>query len=568
MHDTLSIGSLQKKQSGDLVALDAASLAFYAGRMGMIQDAATRRAFLHAAGVAVAGLSGASKAEARSTETAATEQAQITFDVRAYGAKGDGRSIDSPAINRAIDAAAGAGGGTVVFPAGNYLCYSIHLKSKVALSLGMGCTVVAADPPSQNQEGFDLAESNQPWEAYQDFGHNHWHNSLIWGENLEDLAIEGPGLIWGKGLSRGEGAGPVAENPGVANKAIALKNCRNVLLRDFSILHGGHFGVLATGVSNLTVDNLKIDTQRDGIDVDCCRNVRISNCTINSPWDDAICLKSSYALGYACDTEMVTISDCMVSGSYLEGAVLDASFKRFPATSDVDRNGRIKFGTESNGGFKNITISNCVFDGCFGVTIVSVDGAQIEDVTISNITMRGTVASPIFLRLGSRMRGPAGVPVGSVKRVNISNIVSSSESSKICSMIVGIPDHPIEDVKISNVLIQHPGGGTKKDAALELAEKEKEYPEPTMFGTTPANAFYIRHAKGIEISDFKILARDQEQRPCFIVEDADGVEFSNIKFPEGQQGPRFVLVDVKNFSVQRTRSVPDTEIAEAKRREI
>jgi polygalacturonase len=369
-------------------------------------------------------------------------------------------------------------------------------------------------------------------------------------------------------LSRGEGPGPVAEVAGVANKAIALKNCRNVLLRDFSILHGGHFGILATGVSNLTVDNLKIDTQRDGIDVDCCRNVRISNCTINSPWDDAICLKSSFALGYACDTEMVTISDCMVSGSYLEGAVLDASFKQFPSTSDVDRNGRIKFGTESNGGFKNITITNCVFDGCFGVAILSVDGAQIEDVTISNITMRGTVASPIFLRLGSRMRGPTGVPVGSIRRVNISNIVSSSESSRICSMIAGIPGHPVEDVKISNILIQHPGGGTRKDAALELPEKEKEYPEPTMFGTTPAHAFFIRHAKRVEISDFKVLTQEKEERPCFILEDVDSVEFSNVKFPEGQQAPRFVLVDVKDFSLQRSRSLPDTEIKEAKRQEI
>lgn len=534
----------------------------------MSQDAATRRGFLQSAGIAVAGL-GAPKVGARLAETASTATPPLVFDVREHGAKGDGRSVDTPAINRAIEAAANAGGGTVTFPAGTYLCYSIRLKSKVALELGMGCTILGADAsPHNKEEQYDLAESNQPWEAYQDFGHNHWHNSLIWGENLEDVAIQGPGLIWGKGLSRGEGPGPVAEVPGVANKAIALKNCRNVLLRDFSILHGGHFGILATGVSNLTVDDLKIDTQRDGIDVDCCRNVRISNCTINSPWDDAICLKSSFALGYACDTEMVTISDCMVSGSYLEGAVLDASFKRFPATSDVDRNGRIKFGTESNGGFKNITITNCVFDGCFGVAILSVDGAQIEDVTISNITMRGTVASPIFLRLGSRMRGPTGVPVGSIRRVNISNVVSSSGSSLICSMIAGIPGHPVEDVKISNILIQHPGGGTRKDAALQLPEKEKEYPEPTMFGTTPAHAFFIRHAKRVEISDFKVLTQDKEERPCFILEDVDGVEFCNVKFPEGQQGPRFVLVDVKDFSVQRSRSLPDTEIKEAKRQEI
>ena len=135
-------------------------------------------------------------------------------------------------------------------------------------------------------------------------------------------------------------------------------------------------------------------------------------------------------------------------------------------------------------------------------------------------------------------------------------------------MIAGIPGHPVEDVKISNILIQHPGGGTRKDAALQLPEKENEYPEPTMFGTTPAHAFYIRHAKRVEISDFKILTQDKEERPCFILEDVDGVEFSNVKFPEGQQTPRFVLDEVKDVRVQRSRPVPDTEIKEAKRQEI
>jgi len=537
------------------------------GAVTMSQNESTRRGFLQVAGVAVAGLPATPKLGAGWTEPAA--QPRFVFDVRAYGAKGDGRSLDTLPINQAIEAAANAGGGTVVFPAGTYLCHSIHLRSKVALELGMGSTILAADPPTENNgAGYDLAEPNQPWEAYQDFGHNHWHNSLLWGENLEDVAIHGPGLIWGKGLSRGEGPGPVAEHAGVANKAVALKNCRNVVLRDFSILHGGHFGILATGVSNLTIDNLTIDTQRDGIDVDCCRNVRISKCTINSPWDDAICLKSSFALGYACNTEMVTISDCMVSGSYLEGAVLEGSFKRFPPTSDVDRNGRIKFGTESNGGFKNITISNCVFDGCFGVAILSVDGAEIEDVTISNITMRGTVASPIFLRLGSRMRGPAGVPVGSILRVNISNVVGSSGSSQICSMLVGIPGHPVEDVTIRNILIQHSGGGSRQDAALQLPENEKEYPEPTMFGTTPAHGFYIRHAKRIEISDYKVLAHNKEERPCFILEEVEGAVFSNIAFPETQQAPRFLLTNVKDFRILGSRPVADAEIKEAKRQEI
>jgi polygalacturonase len=529
----------------------------------------TRRGFLKNGGAAAFGLVAAGSVGSVARTDAEESGTGSEFNVRTFGAKGDGKTLDTPAINKAIDAAAAAGGGTVHFPAGNYLCYSIHLKSKVRLYLASGATIVAADSPKEKSENaYDFAESNKPWEDYQDFGHNHWHNSLIWGEGLQSVSICGPGLIWGKGLSRGEGQGPVAEVPGAANKAIALKNCRDVLMRDFSILHGGHFGILATGVDNLTIDNLKIDTNRDGMDVDCCRNVRISNCSVNSPWDDAICLKSSFALGYARATDMVTISDCMVSGSFEEGTLLDATFKRFPANADVDRNGRIKFGTESNGGYKNITISNCVFDGCFGLAILSVDGALIEDVSISNITMRETVGAPIFLRLGSRMRGPEGVPVGAIRRVNISNIVSSNASSKICSMITGIPNHKIEDVKISNVLVQHPGGGTKADAGIQLGEKEKEYPEPTMFGTTPAHGLLIRHASGIEVNDFKVVTATKEERPCVIVQDADHVDFFNLKTDQAAGMPTFVLHDVKDFSVEKSRPIPDTQISETTNKEL
>ncbi len=535
----------------------------------MMRGKETRRSFLKVSGAAAVGLVASGKGNAVSARSAEDAATRAGFDVREFGAKGDGKNFDTPAINRAIEAAAAVGGGTVHFAAGTYLCYSIRLKSRVRLLLASGATILAADPPKEKgQEGYDLAESNKPWEDYQDFGHNHWHNSLIWGEGLENVSICGPGLIWGKGLSRGEGQGPVAEIPGVGNKAIALKNCRDVLLRDFSILHGGHFGILATGVDNLTIDNLKIDTNRDGIDVDCCRNVRISNCSVNSPWDDAICLKSSFALGYARATEMVTISDCMVSGSFEEGTLLDATFKRYPASSDVDRNGRIKFGTESNGGYKNITISNCVFDGCFGLAILSVDGALIEDVSISNITMRETVGAPIFLRLGSRMRGPAGVAVGAIRRVSISNIVSSNASSQICSMISGIPNHKIEDVKISNILVQHPGGGTKKDAATQLEEKEKEYPEPTMFGTTPAHGLMIRHAEGIEVSDFKVIAQARDFRPCIILDDVEHIDFFDIKPDKTPDIPVFVLNNVKDFSVEKCKSLTNAEVAETKHKEL
>ncbi|MBV9340841.1 MAG: glycoside hydrolase family 28 protein [Acidobacteria bacterium] len=491
------------------------------------------------------------------------------YPVTRFGARADGNNVDSPAINTAIDAAARAGGGMVIFPAGTYLCYSLHLKSKVTLYFAPGAVLLAADSAIEGEHGYDLAESNQPWESYQDFGHNHWHNSLIWGEGLEDVAIIGSGLIWGRGLSRGSGAGPRAEQAGVGNKSIALKNCRRVLLRDFSILHGGHFGILATGVDNLTIDNLTIDTNRDGMDIDCCRNVHVSNCSVNSPWDDAICLKSSFALGYARATEMVTITNCLVTGSFEEGTLLDASLRRFSAGAKLPRTGRIKFGTESNGGFKNITISNCVFEGSNGLAIESVDGGVIEDVCVSNVTMRELTGPPIFIRLGSRMRGPAGVPIGTIRRITLSDITAmNAPFPRICSIISGIPGHYIEDAKLANFTLLHQGGGTTADRALELPEKEKDYPEPTMFGTTPAQGFFIRHAKGIEMSGIKIESAGDDQRPSFVLVDVEGADFSFLKLPSAAAGRSFSLQQVRDFTLFRGKPVADTELTQVESQEL
>lgn len=538
----------------------------YWGFMGPEEIA--RRGFLKAAGAGIAGGTLIGLPERALAEGGA--KGKTFFDVREFGATGDGKTLDTLAVNRAIEAAASSGGGTIHFPAGNYLSYSIHLKSHVGLYLAHGATIVAADAPAEGATGgYDTAESNQPWENYQDFGHNHWHNSLIWGERLEDVSICGPGLIWGKGLSRGWGAGPKAEQPGAGNKAIALKNCRNVLLRDFAILHGGHFGVLATGVDNLTIDNLKIDTNRDGIDIDCCRNVHVSSCSVNSPWDDGICLKSSFALGYARATEMVTISDCLLSGSFQEGRLLDATWKRFGEGEKVPRTGRIKFGTESNGGFKNITVSNCVFDGCNGLAIETVDGALIEDVSITNITMRDLVGAPIFLRLGARMRGPADVPVGVLRRVILSNITCQTAASPLlCSILAGIPGHPIEDVKLSNIMIFHQGGGSRDDAMRQIAEKEKDYPEPNMFGTTPAHGFFIRHVRGLEMDRVKVEHGNEDARPAFVLDDVQGADFAGVKVQPSAGAPTFVLHDVRDFSVFRSKPVPDTELQTADKKEL
>jgi polygalacturonase len=489
------------------------------------------------------------------------------INVRDCGASGDGLTLDTPAVNRAIEAAAVQGGGTVWFPAGTYACYTIRLKSHVGLHLEHGATILAADVPDAGTTtgGYDPAGPPQPWEAYQDFGHNHWANSLIYGEGLEDLSITGPGLIWGKGLSRGEADElPRAESPGVGNKAIALKNCHNVSIRDISIKMGGHFAILLTGVDNVILDGLKIDTNRDGIDIDCCRNVRVANCAVNSPWDDAICPKSSFALGYARATENVTILNCYVTGAYEYGSMLSGTWKQATYSQVRKAIGRIKCGTESNGGFRNIAISNCVFDQCRGFALETVDGAKIEDITITNIAMRGLVHPPFFLRLGSRMRGPAGAQPGTLRRILISNVTSYDAVAEYPSIISGIPGSLIEDVKISDVYLHQLGGGASEWAALQPPENEAGYPEASRFGTLPATGFFLRHARNLEFSNIEIATAQPDARPAIWAEDVDGLDCFRLRIGRGSTA--FSLRNVqqfRNFGSQTSKDVSEALVNSA-----
>lgn len=486
----------------------------------------------------------------------AAAPAPVFLDITKYGAIGDGNTLDSAAINKAIDTANSAGGGTVYFPAGTWLSGSIHLKSNVTLYLEQGATILATSDP----EAYDAPEPNQ-WDKFQDFGHSHFHNSLIWGEQLENVAILGTGRIYGKGLTRSD------RQPRLGNKAISLKLCRNVIIKDISILQGGWFGILATGVDNFTIDNVKIDTNRDGMDIDSCRNVHISNCSVNSPFDDGICLKADYSLGYFRDVENVTITNCMVSG-FDTGTFLDGTYRRtlFNKPNSDGPTGRIKFGTESSGGFKNITISNSVFDYCRGLALETVDGGHLENVTISNVTMRDISNSPIFLRLGSRLRSPEGTPVGYLRRINITNFVVYDADPRYGSIISGIPDHDIEDVKLSNIRIYYKGGGTKEDARLAPPEDEKAYPEPRMFGEIPAYGFFIRHVKGLELNDVEVSYLKEDFRPPFLLENVSQAEFDDVKGQHVPGVPTVVLKDIDGFTVHDSPFTADTTIGKVEDR--
>jgi polygalacturonase len=530
--------------------------------------------------------------------------AAAPFDVKNFGATGDGKTLDTIAINKAIDAAAAAGGGTVEFPAGNYLSFSIHLKSHVTLHLDAGATIVAAEPPEDLSSGYDAPEPNPVTEYYEDFGHSHWHNSLIWGENLEDIAITGTGRIFGRGLSKGGGrrdalpeeraaaraatgegnyrvafplpqsardaiaaaaakAGPFGYPgrdtlpAGVGNKAIALKNCRNVIFRDFTIYHGGHFAILATGVTNWVCDGLKIDTNRDGIDFDCVQNVRIANCTINSPYDDGICPKSSYGLGEVRPTENVTITNCQVSG-FDEGTLLDGT--RQTKVMTRPGTGRIKCGTEANGGFRNITISNCIFEHCNGLALEEVDGGLLEDIAVTNLSMRDIGNAPIYIRLGSRLRGPDPIAIGAARRIKINNVVAHQVAAQSGILLVGEPDHPIEDVSLSNIFIDYVGGGTAEQAQREVpAEEPQKYPEPGRLGTMPSWGMFARHVKNLDLSHVELRVAKEDLRPVIQLDAVASVSFDAVKFPHAANTPTFVLKNVTGFAVHNSAGLPETK---------
>ena len=475
----------------------------------------------------------------KSVKTAnAASGKRSVFNIRSFGAVGNGTNLDSPAIDRAIQAASAAGGGTVFVPAGTYLSGSIHLTNNINLFLDAGAVILGAP---QEMNAYDPTE---PWTppAYQDGGHTYFHNSLIWGENLTNVSITGPGMINGGGLVRSDrvldqmsgftlwdrtNSTTVAKTnyPPVrlGNKAIALKLCRNVLIRDVTIFHGGHFAILVTGCDNLTVDNVTMDTDRDGIDIDCCRNTMVSNCRINSPNDDALCPKSSFALGTNVITENLTIVNCQVSG-FQEGTLLDGTMKPGRA-----KNGRIKFGTEANGGFRNCTVANCTFRGCKGLALEEVDGGIMENITINNLTMMDVVAYPIYITTGSRNRGPNVTTPSRARNIFISNVVATGIDPMSGIQITGIPGQPIEGVRLDNIRLVFNGGGTNMGAAYMPKELGAIYPEPSRIGTMPAYGVFARHVKGLELANINVSFETNDFRPAMVCSDVDGLEVDNFK---------------------------------------
>jgi len=492
------------------------------------------------------------------------------YNVRNYGATGGGRNLDSPAIDKAVQTAAAAGGGTVYLPAGTYLSGTIHLASNIHLLIDIGATILAAP---QKLNAYDEPEH---WEgtAYQDGGHTYFRNSLIYGEGLTNVSITGQGTINGTALSAGDGQQDTAsgfknwEYPDAArtnvplarlgNKAIALKLCRNVVLRDFTIFRGGHFAILTTGCDNMTVDNVTMDTNRDGIDIDCCRNVMVSNCRINSPNDDGLCPKSTFALGRNVITENMTIVNCMVSG-FEVGTLIDGTMK---PKANGNGNGRLKFGTEANGGFRNVTVANCVFRSCRGLALEEVDGGVLENINIHNITMMDVPSYAIYVATGKRNRGPEVKQPSRMRNILISNVTADGVSANSGIQIFGLPEQPIEGLRLENIRLVCKGGGTEEQAGKMPPELNTGYPEP--HGVMPGYGVFARHVRGLELANISLSVETEDKRPAMVCSDVDGLEVDNFKAQVGDGVAAAKLDGVKNIVIRNSPILKDVAATEAK----
>ena len=401
----------------------------------------------------------------------------------------------------------------MLLPAGTYLSGSIRLKSNIDLHLAAGATILAVDPkkfpPTGGTEGglelYDESESFGGFPEYQDGGHTYFHNSLIWAEGQQNVSITGHGMIDGKGLTKKdtERAGQLQGGSiGTGDKAIALKLCRRV--------------TLMTGCDLSTVDNVTIDTNRDGFDIDCCKYMTITNCRINTPSDDALVLKSSYALKRPVLCEHIAVSNCNITG-FKCGTLLDGTYVPEPVGWVC---GRFKLGTESNGGYRNISLTNCTFMYSSGLAFEEVDQGLMENIVVSNITMSHVHHYPIYITTGCRNRGPKEVTRRSSARdIQISNVIAD-DCDSLCSIIVtGMKDEPVRGVWLSNIRLYFKGGGTRDLVNKDYREQGTNYPEPKFAGWTPAYGLYARHVEGLHVSDVTFRYERPDYRPAVVLDD-------------------------------------------------
>ena len=445
------------------------------------------------------------------------------FNIRSYGATGDGKAMDTKAVQKTIDVCHAAGGGTVRVPAGDFQIGTIRLKSNVTLSLDYGARLLG----SQSLDDYPTEGLDDPREG--------GPRCLIYAKDASNITIEGLGVIDGRGTHQA-----FPRHGGSGNnrrrlprpRLLRMDNCQKLVFSGVTYKRPAFWGLHLVDCKDIHFNAITVrmrnnNYNNDGLDLDGCEDVLIENCDIESG-DDAICLKSSKN-----PCRNIVVRNCRVASNTAP----------------------LKFGTSSHGGFIDVRVTNCYFyDSPMGaIKLQLVDGGRLENVEISRIVMKN-VGNPIFIRLGDRGKtysdGRGKAPVGTLKNIRISDVVAEvtiedrvkaaeavykglkvdtspevtdKEKAKAGPiMITGIPDHYIEGVVLENVRISYPGHGTTEDANRDVPEDEDRYPEQFFFGVLPAWGAYIRHAKNVEFKNVELTLRGTDAREKIVLDDVDG----------------------------------------------
>ncbi|MGW4911655.1 glycosyl hydrolase family 28 protein [Streptomyces sp. NPDC004270] len=433
--------------------------------------------------------------------------AAAVYDVRDYGAKGDGSSNDTPAIDKAVDAASSAGGGTVRFTAGTYKSKNtIHLKSHVTLQLDKGATLQGS-----SADTYDKAESN-PNDDYQDYGHSHFRDAMIYGDRLTDIGFVGQGVIDGAGNL-------ITGNPksGEADKIISLTRCDGLRIGDgLTLRRGGHFAALINGCTNVTSDHLTIDTasDRDGWNIISTTNVTVTHADIKAN-DDALVFKSDYALGAKLPNGHVRVSDSSLSARCCNA---------------------LMFGSETCGDFSDYQFENIRIEGAdkSGLGMVSMDGAKISDVHYKDITMTG-VHSPIMEKIGTRKRCGNSPGIGSISDVTYENITATGTTPSFSPTLWGESGHRIHGITFTHVDITVPGGNGTMSTAVP-GNDPKDY-NPKAIGTRPAYGWYLHNADDVRFTDSSVKFAADDGRPAVIANAASGIRLTRFTAQKGGGSP-------------------------------
>ncbi|MET9793200.1 glycosyl hydrolase family 28 protein [Streptomyces canus] len=438
----------------------------------------------------------------------APPRAATVFDVRDYGAKGDGSANDTPAVNKAITAASSAaGGGVVRFPPGDYKARNtIHMKSHVTLRLDKGATLQGS-----SADTYDKAEAN-PYDDYQDYGHSHFRDAMIHGDRLTDIGVVGQGVIDGMGNL-------ITGNPksGEADKIISLTRCDGLTIGDgLTLRRGGHFAALINGCKNVTSDHLTIDTasDRDGWNIISTTNVTVTNANIRAN-DDALVFKSDYALGAKLPNGHVRVND-----SFLSARCCNA----------------LMFGSETCGDFSDYRFENIRIDGAdkSGLGMVSMDGAKISDVHYRDITMTN-VHSPIMQKIGTRKRCGNSPGVGSISDITYDTITAAGSSPAFSPTLWGETGHRIKGVTFNHVDITVPGGNGTMSTGVP-GNDPNDY-NPKAIGTRPAYGWYLHNADDIRFTDSSVKFGADDGRPAFLANAADGIRLTRFTAQNGGGSP-------------------------------